>query len=234
VRMINSLFSSFDPIGRVFNSNYLIMVIVLTFPARFVLLKQSIRTRQLFCINMINRIEHELGATLTNQNKKGKLNILTGVFIFILLLNTAGLFPYIFTLRAQIIFTLSIALPLWIRFIMFSFKNNTNHFLSHLVPLRTPLPLSQFIVIIERVSQMIRPITLSVRLAANMTAGHILMALCRNTITMFRLLSTVLVILILLERAVAFIQSYVFTVLTTIYIREAYDKSAPPLSYSLP
>jgi len=117
---------------------------------------------------------------------------------------------------------------------MFRFKNNTNHFLRHLVPLRTPLPLSQFIVVIETVRQIIRPITLSVRLAANITAGHILIALCSNTITIISSLSSILIILIVLERAVAFIQRYVFTVLITIYLREAYDKPTPPIPYSFP
>lgn len=232
--MINSLFSSFDPIGSILSSNYLILIIVLTFPARFSVFKHNTRNNQFFNINLMRTIESELRATLSNQNKKGKINILTGIFIFVLLINVTGLFPYVFTLRAQIIFTLSIALPLWIRFIMFSFKNNTNHFLRHLVPLRTPLPLSQFIVLIETVRQIIRPITLSVRLAANITAGHILIALCRNTITIISRLSFVLMILILLEAAVAFIQSYVFTVLTTIYLREAYDKPTPPIPYSIP
>jgi ATP synthase subunit 6 len=140
----------------------------------------------------------------------------------------------VFTLTAQIAVTLRLALPFWLGFILFSFTNNPNHFLRHLVPLRTPLALSQFIVLIERVSQIIRPITLSVRLAANITAGHILIALCSNTVNIIRLGRFVLLILILLETAVAFIQRYVFTVLISIYIRETYDKPTPPFPYSLP
>jgi len=232
--MINSLFTSFDPIGRLFSLNYTITILVLRFPAGFLIFQLKTRNTQVFVGTLIKNIEEELTATINNPNKKGKLNILVGMFIFILLINMAGLAPYVFTLRAQIIFTLRIALPLWLSFIIFRFKNNTNHFLRHLVPLRTPLPLSQFIVLIESVRQVIRPITLSVRLAANITAGHILIRLCRRTVTIINTFSLVLCILIILEIAVAFIQRYVFTVLTTIYLRETYDKSTPPFPYSIP
>lgn len=102
------------------------------------------------------------------------------------------------------------------------------------MPLSTPLPLSQFIVLIETVSQTIRPLTLSVRLAANITAGHILIALTRRTIIALNLFSIVLLILIVLEIAVAIIQRYVFTVLITIYLRETYDKTTSSIPYSPP
>jgi F0F1-type ATP synthase membrane subunit a len=80
--------------------------------------------------------------------------------------------------------------------------------------------LSQFITIIETIRQVIRPITLSVRLCANITAGHILIALTRNAILIFNFSSIPLAILISLELAVAFIQRYVFTILLSIYLTE--------------
>jgi len=86
-------------------------------------------------------------------------------------------------------------------------------------------------VLIETVSQIIRPITLSVRLAANLTAGHILMGLVTNTITIFNPIVIILLILILLELAVAVIQAYVFTILLSIYSAETYDKTISSLSY---
>jgi F0F1-type ATP synthase membrane subunit a len=89
-----------------------------------------------------------------------------------------------------------------------------------LVPTGTPIALSQFIVLIESVRQIIRPITLSVRLAANITAGHILIALARAPIIVIRHIRVALRILFLLELAVAFIQRYVFVVLLSIYLRE--------------
>lgn len=75
-------------------------------------------------------------------------------------------------------------------------------------------------VIIESVSQIIRPITLSVRLAANITAGHILIALARRPILIINHMTLALSTLFLLELAVAFIQRYVFVVLLSMYLRE--------------
>jgi len=89
-----------------------------------------------------------------------------------------------------------------------------------MVPTGTPIALSQFITLIERVSQIIRPITLSVRLAANITAGHILIALSRASVIILNHIRLILIVLLILEIAVAFIQRYVFVVLITIYLRE--------------
>ena len=99
-------------------------------------------------------------------------------------------------------------------------RKNLNSFLAHIVPTGTPIALSQFITLIERVSQIIRPITLSVRLAANITAGHILIALSRTSVIILNHIRLILIILLILEIAVAFIQRYVFVVLITIYLRE--------------
>jgi len=108
----------------------------------------------------------------------------------------------------------------------FSVLKNINYFLSHLVPTGTPYILIPFIVLIEIVRTVIRPITLSVRLAANMVAGHLLMVLIRGPMA---LISNVLIILtlggllllILLELAVSFIQRYVFSTLLSLYIIES-------------
>jgi ATP synthase subunit 6 len=95
--------------------------------------------------------------------------------------------------------------------------------LSHLVPQRTPNFLIPFIVIIELVRRLIRPMTLSVRLTANIIAGHLLIVLLGNQATqikIFPILMVTQVLLIVLERSVAVIQSYVFSTLMTLYIRE--------------
>lgn len=97
--------------------------------------------------------------------------------------------------------------------------------LAHLVPQRTPRALIIFIVIIETVSNIIRPLTLAVRLSANIIAGHLLITLLGNqtassyNLTLLILLCTQ-VILLTLESAVAIIQSYVFTVLSSLYSSE--------------
>jgi len=93
------------------------------------------------------------------------------------------------------------------------------------VPQRTPTALIPFIVLIESIRNVIRPITLSVRLIANIVAGHLLITLLGNQTAAaanFILLGLLItqIILLTLERAVAIIQSYVFAVLTTLYSRE--------------
>jgi len=136
-----------------------------------------------------------------------------------------GLFPYIFTSSRHLTITLTLALPLWLTFIIFGWYKNTNHIFAHLVPQRTPGALIPFIVLIESVRNVIRPITLSVRLMANIVAGHLLITLLGNqtavaaNFILVRLIFTQIALLTL-EAAVAVIQSYVFAVLSTLYSRE--------------
>jgi len=97
--------------------------------------------------------------------------------------------------------------------------------LAHLVPLGTPPVLIPFMVLIETVSNVIRPGTLAVRLAANMIAGHLLLVLLGNqgpslSFSLLRILLVTQILLLTLESAVAIIQSYVFAVLATLYSRE--------------
>jgi F-type H+-transporting ATPase subunit a len=136
-----------------------------------------------------------------------------------------GLFPYIFTRRRHISFTLTLALPLWLGRILISILYQYNNLLAHLVPTGTPSFLIPVIVVIETVRNIIRPLTLSIRLAANMVAGHLLLTLLGSqgpTLRIFNLILLIggLFILLLLEVAVACIQSYVFTILSSLYLNE--------------
>jgi F-type H+-transporting ATPase subunit a len=105
---------------------------------------------------------------------------------------------------------------------------NTQALLVHLIPQGTPSVLMPFIVVIESISNIIRPGTLAVRLRANIIAGHLLLSLLRSSFRFSPLIAMpILVIaeiaLIRLECAVAFIQSYVFRVLLTLYVAEFSD-----------
>ena len=136
-----------------------------------------------------------------------------------------GLFPYIFIRRRHISFTLTLALPLWLGRILISILYQYNNLLAHLVPTGTPSFLIPVIVVIETVRNIIRPLTLSIRLAANMVAGHLLLTLLGSqgpTLRIFNLILLIggLFILLLLEVAVACIQSYVFTILSSLYLNE--------------
>merc|ERR1739848_210673 len=109
--------------------------------------------------------------------------------------------------------------------IVFSIKNQYNRLFAHLVPSGTPLVLIPVIVIIETVSNVIRPGTLSIRLAANIVAGHLLLTLLGSQgpnaqgIVLLVLMGR-LILLLCLELAVACIQAYVFTILRSLYLNE--------------
>jgi F-type H+-transporting ATPase subunit a len=136
-----------------------------------------------------------------------------------------GLVPYIFTRTSHLSITLVLALPLWLGRMVWSIVFQYNSLLAHLVPTGTPTLLIPVMVVIETVRSVIRPITLSIRLAANMVAGHLLLTLLGSQgpnlagLTL-SLLFVGLILLLLLEVAVACIQSYVFTILSSLYLNE--------------
>merc|ERR1712200_394401 len=170
-------------------------------------------------------LEKELKAVFGESIIQGTIFIFIRIFFFILFNNFMGLFPYIFTRRRHISFTLTLALPLWLGRILISILYQYNNLLAHLVPTGTPSFLIPVIVVIETVRNMIRPLTLSIRLAANIVAGHLLLTLLGSQGPLLSLFNLSLLIiglflLLLLEVAVACIQSYVFTILSSLYLNE--------------
>merc|ERR1711935_940290 len=138
-------------------------------------------------------------------------------------INFIGLTPYTFTPSRRISITLSLALIVWLFIEVGYFVSALGRFLSHLVPAGTPNILIPLIVLIELVRNFIRPITLSVRLAANIVAGHLLIRLINvGSLSLSRAIFIILggLILFFLEIAVAFIQGYVFRTLSVIYTSE--------------
>jgi len=174
---------------------------------------------------IINKLFIEFKILLGYTAWLGRVLPFTAIFLFILINNFLGLFPYIFTASSHITLALTIRLPLWLAFIIFGWLKITKHIFAHLVPQRTPGPLIPFIVLIESIRNIIRPLTLAVRLIANIVAGHLLITLLGNqTATSSGAILTLLILvqitLLTLESAVAIIQSYVFAVLSTLYARE--------------
>lgn len=147
------------------------------------------------------------------------------IFIFICQNNYWGIFPFFFTSRSHLSFCLRIALPLWLGHIVFSIISQPLFILAHLVPLGTPGVLIPFMVIIEIIRTLIRPLTLAVRLTANIIAGHLLLALLSlqavsSSFFTLALILPLLILLWLLEGAVAVIQAYVFRTLSSLYLAE--------------
>jgi F-type H+-transporting ATPase subunit a len=223
--MITNLFSVFDPSTAIFNLslNWIRTFIgLLILPYTFWIIPSRIS----FIWNFIFiTLFKEFKTLLGPSRKNGCAFIFITVFSLIIFNNFLGLFPYIFTRTAHLTLTLSLALPLWLSFIIYGWLNNTQHIFAHLVPQGTPSVLIPFIVCIETIRNVIRPGTLAVRLTANIIAGHLLISLIRGTGN--RISSLILSVLLIrqialltLESAVAVIQSYVFAVLSTLYSRE--------------
>nr|YP_009469735.1 ATP synthase F0 subunit 6 [Tropidomantis tenera]AVE15636.1 ATP synthase F0 subunit 6 [Tropidomantis tenera] len=223
---MTNLFSVFDPSSSIMNltMNWLSTFIGLMIIPTSIWL---IPSRSIIMWNMITHKLHEEFKLLIGKKKinKGSTFIFISLFSIILYNNFMGLFPYIFTSTSHMVMTLSLALPLWLSFMIYGWINNTKHLFAPLVPQGTPGALMPFMVCIETISNVIRPGTLAIRLAANMIAGHLLMTLLGNTgSTMMMYLVPLLIItqilLLMLESAVAIIQSYVFAVLSTLYSSE--------------
>jgi len=220
--MITNLFSIFDPsTSRSLSLNWLSLIIPLIITP-YIYWASPSRIQILF-FNLSNYIVSELKNNISKTNLKTLL-IFFSLFWVITCNNLMGLYPYIFTATSHLVVTLTLALPFWILFIIYGWLNITNHMFTHLVPLGSPIALRFFIVFIETVSNIIRPITLSVRLAANIIAGHLLLSLLRGLSeaipSLFLPSSIVLAALLTLEYAVALIQSYVFITLMSLYLRE--------------
>nr|YP_010596269.1 ATP synthase F0 subunit 6 [Taxigramma karakulensis]WAJ60514.1 ATP synthase F0 subunit 6 [Taxigramma karakulensis] len=221
--MMTNLFSIFDPSSIFFTSlNWLSTFLgILMIPTMYWLMP----SRYHIFWNNILSILHKEFKVLMPLGSSGSTFIFISSFSMILFNNFMGLFPYIFTSTSHLTLTLSLALPLWLCFMLFGWINNTQHMFAHLVPQGTPSILMPFMVCIETISNVIRPGTLAVRLTANMIAGHLLLTLLGNTgSSMSLILLNVLIItqiaLLILESAVAIIQSYVFAVLSTLYSSE--------------
>nr|UNO31875.1 ATP synthase F0 subunit 6 [Histia rhodope] len=223
--MMNNLFSIFDPSTNLMNIpfNWISTLIGMMFiPLSFWL----IPNRHLFFWNFIlNKLHSEFKTLIGNINSNGSTFIFISLFSFILFNNFLGLFPYIFTSTSHLNLSLSISLPLWISFMLFGWINNSQHMFSHMIPQGTPNILMPFMVLIETISNIIRPGTLAVRLTANMIAGHLLMTLLSGTGNIIPnyliiMLIFIQILLLILESAVAIIQSYVFAILSTLYSSE--------------
>nr|YP_010728532.1 ATP synthase F0 subunit 6 [Endochironomus tendens]WEF49773.1 ATP synthase F0 subunit 6 [Endochironomus tendens] len=223
--MMMNLFSIFDPSTNIFNLslNWMSSFLgILFFPMIFWFFpsRMMVFWNKIFCT-----LHKEFKMLIGIHSFNGTTFMFISLFTFILFNNFLGLFPYIFTSTSHLTISLSLALPLWLSFMMFGWINNTKHMFAHLVPQGTPSVLMPFMVLIETISNVIRPGTLAVRLSANMIAGHLLLTLLGNT---GNSLSTILIslliftqlLLLILESAVAIIQSYVFTILSTLYSSE--------------
>nr|YP_009048749.1 ATP synthase F0 subunit 6 [Prionodon pardicolor]AID15795.1 ATP synthase F0 subunit 6 [Prionodon pardicolor] len=167
---------------------------------------------------------------LTIHNNKGQTwaLMLMSLILFIGSTNLLGLLPHSFTPTTQLSMNLGMAIPLWAGTVVTGFRYKMKASLAHFLPQGTPLPLIPMLVIIETISLFIQPMALAVRLTANITAGHLLIHLIGGATLALMNISTsvafitfiILVLLTILEFAVALIQAYVFTLLVSLYLHD--------------
>nr|QEH58958.1 ATPase subunit 6 [Metrocoris sp. XD-2019] len=231
--MMTNLFSTFDPSTSMsysmnWTSTFLIMMIM---PYPYWMMKS--RYSKMIQI-LFYKMHMEFKNLLKNMN--GMTLMMTSLFMLIMINNMMGLLPYIFTSSSHMSFSMAMSIPLWLSIMIFGWTQKTQHMFSHLIPTGTPAMLMPFMVCIETISNMIRPGSLAVRLTANMIAGHLLMSLLGNNMTnseniIIIMMMIVQMSLMLFETAVAIIQAYVFSVLTTLYSSEIeYEKTKSPIS----
>lgn len=149
------------------------------------------------------------------------------LFMFILFANILGMIPYSFTPTSHIIVTFAMAAGVFVFCTVLAIvKHGPVKFAHFFLPHGTPLWLAPMMIPIEIFSYLIRPISLSVRLAANMMAGHTLLKVIAGFVVMMGLLGgwlplAFLVVLTAFEIGIALLQAYVFTVLTCVYLNDA-------------
>jgi F-type H+-transporting ATPase subunit a len=154
------------------------------------------------------------------------------LFIFILVLNVIGIIPYTFTVTSHLIITVAFALLVFFTVVIYGFWKHGLHFAKLWVPSGVPIYLLPLVTFIEVISFLSRPVSHSVRLFANMLAGHITLKVFGGFVTMLGALGFLgwlgailplglTVALTALELLVAVLQAYVFAILTCIYLSEA-------------
>ena len=154
------------------------------------------------------------------------------IFMFVLIGNLWGMFPYFFTITSHIVITAALAIMVILTVVVVGFMKHKLHFLKLFVPSGVPKVILPFIVVIEVLSFLSRPLSLSIRLFANMLAGHITLKVFAGFVTalgslgvlgwfgaVLPLLATIA--LTALEFLVAALQAYVFAILTSLYLNDA-------------
>jgi F-type H+-transporting ATPase subunit a len=176
-------------------------------------------------------VANTIQSTAGNEGMKF-FPLVFSLFMFILIVNLLGLLPYGFTVTSHIIITVALALLVFVTVLVYGFWKNGLRFFKLFVPSGIPIYILPLIVFIEVLSFLSRPISHSVRLFANMLAGHITLKVFAGFITMLSAFGlagwvgavlplSLVVALTALELLVAFLQAYVFAILTCIYLNDA-------------
>jgi F-type H+-transporting ATPase subunit a len=230
--------ATFGKIGGVeiaFTNSALWMVIAVAFIVSFLMLATRGRTLVPSRMQSLAELSYEFVAS-TVRNSAGHegmrfFPLIFSLFMFILICNLFGMIPGSFTVMSHIIVTFALAMLVFLTVIAVGVTMHGTHFLRLFVPSGVPGYVLPLVVVIEVISFLSRPISLSVRLFANMLAGHIALKIFASFVVGLGAAGAWVVLsplplalavgLTALEFLVAFLQAYVFTILTCIYLNDA-------------
>ena len=212
-----------------FTNSSLAMIITVIMIILFLTLAVNTRSlvpsrMQLISEMSYNFIAQLLNDTVGDQGKK-YFPFVFAIFMFVLIGNMVGMIPYSFTFTSHIIVTFALAAVVFIGVTFLGFAKHGLHFFSFFVVPGLPWYMLPILIPIEVISYLARPISLSVRLFANMLAGHTLLKVFAGFVLPLGLAGVVplafIVALTGLEILIAFLQAYVFAILTCLYINDA-------------
>ena len=207
------------------------LAMVITVAAIILFLTLTVNTRSIIPSRMqlmseisYNFISQLLNDTVGNQGRK-YFPFIFSIFMFVLIGNMVGMIPYSFTFTSHIIVTFALATVVFIGVTVLGFIKHGLHFFSFFIIPGLPWYMLPILLPIEVISYLSRPISLSVRLFANMLAGHTLLKVFAGFVVPLGLAGILplafIVALTGLEILIAFLQAYVFAILTCLYINDA-------------
>jgi F-type H+-transporting ATPase subunit a len=209
------------------NSGLWAIIAVVCAAALFLLApKNLIPTRLQSVAESIYEFIEDMTKEVLHENTRTYFPFVLTLFTFILFCNVLGLIPYSFTVTSHIIVTLALALVVFIGATIIGFIRNGFGYLKLFVPSGVPVVLLPLVVVIEIVSYFIRPMSLSIRLFANMMAGHMMLKVTAGFVVMLGVTAGWLPLIAMvglygLELLVAVLQAYVFALLTCMYLSDA-------------
>lgn len=213
-----------------FTNASLFMVIALVIIPLFFFIAMNRRALVPGRLQSVAELSYEFIANMVRENvgEKGMKYFpwVFTIFMFILALNLLGMMPYSFTVTSHIIVTFALAAMVWLIITAIGFVNHGVGFLKLFVPSGVPWWLMPIIIPIELISYLIRPVSHSVRLFANMMAGHAMLKVFAGFVVGLGVLGGWAPFVFLLgftglELVVAFLQAFIFTILTCIYLNDA-------------
>nr|YP_009489702.1 ATP synthase F0 subunit 6 [Falcidens halanychi]AWH02131.1 ATP synthase F0 subunit 6 [Falcidens halanychi] len=222
--MMMDIFSSFDNM----NFTFLKMALILWTLSFWLIFTQNVNLwlfsswSYIFLITkkiIMEQCERSFGSTFS-----GFSITLSTLFCGLILCNLGGMIPYVFSCSSHLLLSLCLSLTFWTSLILLGMKQTPQKMIAHLLPVGAPYYLNPFLSVVELVSMIVRPLTLAIRLAANMGAGHIVLGLLGSYLSSFLFSSWSLIFMIpiqvgysLFEFGVGLIQAYIFSLLITLY-----------------